>query len=652
MPGGRRFPLDGAFAELRAEVEGVQAAFASFKAALGGGGSAAGAAASAGAPLTDAIKKLNREQKELSGTGARLNRVLQDTRKEMSYLERGSETLRDKVSKLGFAFGSLAGAAAGVGGIAQALGFEALSAHAAAAAGALAGMQSAIVGLGAAAPLLAQLAAPLVIASAGAVAFQAAIKSATGETLSLTDVVAATSVAVAAGLSSLASRAQSVFVGLKDTVAQAFYGIQATIQSAIANAFSSVSKTLTAAGQAILQLPEGVLASIPGVRELGQSLTALGGAAEVGAAQARANLAAIGDAAAASAAQARAAGQAIAESAAASAEGFNTQINKIFNRQAAGQKSALEDPLGAARQFGQDFVKILKDAGLVGGEAAGSNMGKGIKGVLDKAGLEAGDVAKGVKNALSSPAVQQAAYSSGSGGGGSWSSGFADSLQNSESQIDEAIVNELIMDPEKEGKVVSSFRKFLKNLKNLFRQNPLGFTLGLFGASVTGGGLNVKPADATGFAKGGAVPWSTGLPSLAHLLGGQGFARGGRPRGLAASDTVPAWLTPGEFVQPLSAVHRYGVRFMEQLRQGLVDPGAVEALSARLSPPAAGSPPSLGFATGGAVGAGGSRQDGRAVMAAVVATPSSLQALLHGGGSALAEHMRDNSATYRLALGL
>lgn len=50
------------------------------------------------------------------------------------------------------------------------------------------------------------------------------------------------------------------------------------------------------------------------------------------------------------------------------------------------------------------------------------------------------------------------------------------------------------------------------------------------------------------------------------------FATGG-PSG---TDTIPAWLSPGEQVEQKSAVDKYGSRFMTALNQGLVDPAIVQ----------------------------------------------------------------------------
>ncbi|ORV92804.1 hypothetical protein AWC11_07320 [Mycobacterium interjectum] len=45
--------------------------------------------------------------------------------------------------------------------------------------------------------------------------------------------------------------------------------------------------------------------------------------------------------------------------------------------------------------------------------------------------------------------------------------------------------------------------------------------------------------------------------------------------GPSGSDTIPSWLSPGEFVEQPSAVQRYGAPFMDALNQGRVDPSSV-----------------------------------------------------------------------------
>jgi hypothetical protein len=46
------------------------------------------------------------------------------------------------------------------------------------------------------------------------------------------------------------------------------------------------------------------------------------------------------------------------------------------------------------------------------------------------------------------------------------------------------------------------------------------------------------------------------------------FAKGGAVPGSGSGDTVPAWLTPGEFVMRKSAVSQLGLPFMEMLNRG------------------------------------------------------------------------------------
>lgn len=69
-------------------------------------------------------------------------------------------------------------------------------------------------------------------------------------------------------------------------------------------------------------------------------------------------------------------------------------------------------------------------------------------------------------------------------------------------------------------------------------------------------------------------PPQPGLPPETLSLfspGAEHHATGG-PSG---TDTIPAWLSPDEYVEPKSAVDRYGTRFMNDLRQGRIDPSSV-----------------------------------------------------------------------------
>ena len=59
--------------------------------------------------------------------------------------------------------------------------------------------------------------------------------------------------------------------------------------------------------------------------------------------------------------------------------------------------------------------------------------------------------------------------------------------------------------------------------------------------------------------------------------GGGGFAGGGAVfgRGTATSNSIPAWLSNGEFVVPAAAVRKYGLSLLHSLNRMRVDPGAL-----------------------------------------------------------------------------
>lgn len=78
----------------------------------------------------------------------------------------------------------------------------------------------------------------------------------------------------------------------------------------------------------------------------------------------------------------------------------------------------------------------------------------------------------------------------------------------------------------------------------------------------------------------------------------KGFAEGGEVAGEGTGDTVPAMLTPGEYVMPLDVVRANGVQFMEALRQGAI--GAKDFVFSSL-PSVIHSPTNRRFAEGGFV---------------------------------------------------
>lgn len=161
-----------------------------------------------------------------------------------------------------------------------------------------------------------------------------------------------------------------------------------------------------------------------------------------------------------------------------------------------------------------------------------------------------------------------------------------------------------------------------------------------------------------GFKDGGVVPeLSAGGVALAFNKGGrvpdhysksaQGLARGGvpgRPAHIPASDTVPAWLTPGEFVMRKAAVENIGLSTLEAMNGGNMS--VVGSASAE----AAG--PSTGMQSGGLVSdqlanaSSGSSDDeggGVVVVPAVVARDREMDTLTAGGRNAMLAFMRENA---------
>jgi hypothetical protein len=151
------------------------------------------------------------------------------------------------------------------------------------------------------------------------------------------------------------------------------------------------------------------------------------------------------------------------------------------------------------------------------------------------------------------------------------------------------------------------------------------------------------------FADGGKVG-TGGRASLAHYLrGARGLVGGGfgRPSWIPSSDTVAAWLTPGEFVEPLRAVKHYGVRVMEGLRSLSIPREPLLALASGVSAPAAVASPGpgpRGYAAGGPVagGSGSAGGVGGPVIATVVPSEQSLARMLAGGSGAMMRYLREN----------
>lgn len=156
-------------------------------------------------------------------------------------------------------------------------------------------------------------------------------------------------------------------------------------------------------------------------------------------------------------------------------------------------------------------------------------------------------------------------------------------VESAVSHLTDFISNGIVdaFDPTKKVDLRERFGLFLQGIATdiiqmLARIAAVKLALGLagvFGASE--GGL--VPS---GFNKGGRVNPAKRSAAHRHI---RGYAGGGgvhpfpRPAHISPKDTVPAWLQPKEYVQPVSAVRLFGEDLMDRLRMGLADPYAVRA---------------------------------------------------------------------------
>lgn len=146
------------------------------------------------------------------------------------------------------------------------------------------------------------------------------------------------------------------------------------------------------------------------------------------------------------------------------------------------------------------------------------------------------------------------------------------------------------------------------------------------------------------FAKGGRV-----LPNFEHFSKkAEGFARGtpSRPRHIPQSDTIPAWLTPGEFVVRKQVVKSLGVDFFRNINRG-----NFKAPLAHL--PSPGHAEAGGMAKGGLISDNvkrtqspaaqrtGAQQD-FAILPVQVAREKDFERQVHGGRNAMLRFLREN----------
>lgn len=147
-------------------------------------------------------------------------------------------------------------------------------------------------------------------------------------------------------------------------------------------------------------------------------------------------------------------------------------------------------------------------------------------------------------------------------------------------------------------------------------------------------------ANVVGALFGGGAFFNKGGP-VHETSAARGYARGGKPRRpshVPASDTIPAWLTPGEFVMRKEAVDSLGIDTLASLNSGNIGvTGSGDAAS-----PSAG-----GMASGGVVGNSvqGGSDGGGMVLPAIVANERTVNQLNAGGRKSQLKFMRENRNT-------
>ena len=149
-----------------------------------------------------------------------------------------------------------------------------------------------------------------------------------------------------------------------------------------------------------------------------------------------------------------------------------------------------------------------------------------------------------------------------------------------------------------------------------------------------------------GFAAGagmGAAGANTG-GLIRRNLGGliPGFSRGGfLPRFGPDRDSIPAMLTPGEFVIRRSAVDKYGIGLLTSINNMM----APKNLAGMAKSAAKYRGSVQGYNSGGAV-SGGSGQAAGPQPSYIVANERSMQSLLTGGKAAMLEFLRQNRGSF------
>ena len=223
-------------------------------------------------------------------------------------------------------------------------------------------------------------------------------------------------------------------------------------------------------------------------------------------------------------------------------------------------------------------------------------------------------------------------------------------------------------DPTKKVDLKERFARFLQDVaRQIINQlvtiavtkAALGLT-GILSSGFASGGEVKAPA---GFRHGGTV----GRSPTRHV---RGYAGGGnvvgpalptlRPSHVDPKDTVPAWLSVGEFVQPVHRVQQYGTDLFEAFRQGWIDPFEARMLMPsqrnRRAATRITSSAVRGYAGGGSVSSApsttpqsraASGSAGTVVVPALVANEGTMDQLVRGGGTSLTRFLDEQGFVRR-----
>lgn len=224
--------------------------------------------------------------------------------------------------------------------------------------------------------------------------------------------------------------------------------------------------------------------------------------------------------------------------------------------------------------------------------------------------------------------------------------GFADTAAS-------AIVD--AFDPTKDVDIGERFARFLQGLAQQILSTLIQLLVATAIAKAFGVPLptDTTPPPSLGRAEGGSIPGGHAAPAIA------------RPAGLDPRDTTPIWAQPGEFMQQLSAVRKYGLGVMEAINQGAIDPTALRSLAGlgshrqiRRS-----SKAGAGYATGGTIVPGITQAQSTAARAAdradaaappialVAGNEQSMDRLLSGGKRAMLDFIKSNAPAIEGMLG-